>query len=52
MFVYGKIGRKAPYSIKLLTEIRLSELLLLKTKNKSIVIKNLSYFIFMDATHE
>jgi len=52
MFIYGDIGRKAPYSIKILTEMRLSELLLIKTKNKSITIKKLSFFIFMDATHK
>jgi hypothetical protein len=52
MFVYGLAGRKAPYSVKILTEMRLSELLLIKTKNKSISVKNLSFFIFMDATHE
>jgi hypothetical protein len=52
MFVYGNLGRKAPYSIKVLTEMRLSELLLVKTKNISISIKNLSFIIFMDATHE
>jgi hypothetical protein len=52
MFVYGSIGRKAPYAIKLLTEMRLSELLLIKTNSKSIVIKNLSFYLFMDAAHE
>jgi hypothetical protein len=52
MFVYGTTGRKAPYAIKVLTEMRLSELLLTKTNKKSISIKNLSFLIFMDATHE
>jgi hypothetical protein len=50
MFVYGEAGRKAPYSIKLLTALRLSELFLNKTKPKYISIKNLSYVIFMDST--
>jgi hypothetical protein len=52
MFVYGNPGRRAPYAVKVLTEMRLSELLLVKTKNVSISIKNLSFVIFMDATHE
>jgi heme/copper-type cytochrome/quinol oxidase subunit 1 len=51
MFVYGYIGRRAPYSITVLTEMRLLELLLVKTDNKSISIKHLSFFMFLDATH-
>jgi cytochrome c oxidase subunit 1 len=51
MFVYGISGRKSPYTIKLLTEMRLIELLLVKT-NKSVSIKILSFFIFFDAPHE
>tara|TARA_B110000967_G_C18860911_1_gene549885 strand:+ start:1563 stop:1721 length:159 start_codon:yes stop_codon:yes gene_type:complete len=52
MFVYGTAGRKAPYAIKVLTELRLAELLVSKTNYKSIIIKNASFFLFMDATHE
>ena len=52
MFVYGTAGRKAPYAIKVLTELRLAELLVSKTNYKSIIIKNSSFFLFMDATHE
>jgi cytochrome c oxidase subunit 1 len=52
MFVYGAIGRKSPYSIKILTEMRLSGLLINLTKKRSIIIKNLNFFIFMDATNE
>jgi hypothetical protein len=50
MLVYGTRGRHAPYSIKLLTGMGLSEFLLVK--NKLIGLKNVSFFIFMDAAHE
>lgn len=50
MFAYGITGRKSPYAIKVLTEMRLSKLLLFKKQNKSISIKKLN--IFNDATHE
>jgi len=36
MFVYGKAGRKAPYAIKILTQLQLSELLMLQKKGKNI----------------
>ena len=52
MFVYGLPGRKSPYSLKILTEMRLSILLLTKKKKcKSITIKNLSY-TFFDSANE
>jgi hypothetical protein len=35
MFVYGKAGRKAPYAIKILTQLQLSELIISKNKNIS-----------------
>jgi heme/copper-type cytochrome/quinol oxidase subunit 2 len=47
MFVYGVAGRKAPYSISILTEMRLSDLLLIKTKNNSIKLKKWSFFSFV-----
>jgi len=53
MFVYGEIGRKAPYAIKILTQMQLSQVLILKKKNfNSIFIKSLGGFSFFDATHE
>jgi len=53
MFVYGKVGRKAPYSVKVLTQLELQLTLLTNNKNlNSIFIKNLSFFMFLDATHE
>jgi len=54
MFVYGKAGRKAPYAIKLLTQIQLSKLLIDKKKStvSSIVITSSSFLFFADATHE
>jgi len=51
MFVYGKIGRKAPYAIKILTQMQLSQLLVLK-KSNPILLKTLGIIIFSDATHE
>jgi len=54
MFVYGKKGRKAPYVIKELTQIQLSELLL-KSTNKSnltIVLKGLFLGLFLDSPNE
>ena len=53
LFVYGKIGRKAPYSLKILTQIQLSQILVSQTKQKnSINLKSLTLLIFSDATHE
>jgi len=53
LFVYGKTGKKAPYSLKILTQIQLSQLLVLETKQKnSIILKSLGILIFSDATHE
>ncbi len=53
LFVYGKIGRKAPYSLKILTQIQLSQILVSQTKQKnSIILKSLTFLIFSDATHE
>jgi hypothetical protein len=52
MFVYGKAGRISPYSIKMLTQMQLSKLVISKTKIKSISIKILGIFSFGDAAHE
>ena len=53
LFVYGTKGKKAPYSLKILTQIQLSQLLVLQTKQKnSISLKSLGLLIFSDATHE
>jgi len=55
MFVYGKAGRKAPYVIKVLTQMQLSELLILQKKTAKLnilSIKSLVVLIFADATHE
>jgi hypothetical protein len=56
MFVYGKAGRKNPYSIALLTQMQLVELLLTnkslikKADNvKSIAIKFSVFGLFSDA---
>jgi len=51
MFVYGKKGNKAPYSLKILTELQLSQLLVLKNK-KSISIRYLGTFLFADSANE
>jgi hypothetical protein len=53
MFVYGKKGRISPYSIKVLTQMQLSKLLVSKTKNiHSTSIKIISFLTFRDAAHE
>jgi hypothetical protein len=55
MFVYGKAGRKFPYGIKVLTQLQLSELLISQKKYKGssgILLRNLGFFLFFDATHE
>ena len=54
MFSYGKVGRKAPYSVKILTQMQLSELLITNQKKKTnlLTLKALSLFGFADATHE
>jgi len=55
MFVYGKAGRKAPYVIKVLTQMQLFELLILQkktTKLNTLSIRSLGVLIFADATHE
>ena len=54
MFSYGKAGRKAPYSVKILTQMQLSELLFTNQtkKSSSLILKGLSIFGFADATHE
>jgi len=36
MFVYGKVGRKSPYAIKILTQLQLSKLILSQNKNTSV----------------
>jgi len=63
MFVYGKSGSKAPYSISILTLFKLSEIFenliakKLAVSNKNFFIrikflqKNLLSFLFMDATY-
>lgn len=58
MFVYGKKGKKAPYAIKLLTRMRLAELLLVSStnvksiikvkKNQFIKIQGLTFMVFAD----
>jgi hypothetical protein len=52
MLVYGKLGQRSPYAIKILTNIQLSNILLLLKKKKNIVIKGLSLILFCDSTHE
>jgi len=53
MFVYGKPGRKAPYVIKLLTQMQLVETLLKlqgsSTNKKALIIKGLIFSLFADA---
>jgi len=53
MFVYGKAGRKAPFTIKVLTQMQLSHILLTSKNiiknNNSIVIKGLFIMLFADA---
>jgi len=63
MFVYGKAGSKAPYSINVLTLFKLSETLEnlfaknLKTSNKNFFVriefvqKGMLSVLFMDATN-
>tara|TARA_B110000503_G_C7120456_1_gene402257 strand:+ start:761 stop:1021 length:261 start_codon:yes stop_codon:yes gene_type:complete len=48
MFVYGKAGRKAPYVIKVLTQMQLSELLILQKETKklnTLSIKSSSFIV-------
>jgi len=53
MFVSGKEGRKAPFTIKALTQMRLASILLnsknIVKNNGSIVIKGLVISLFADA---
>ena len=63
LFVYGKVGTKAPYAISLLTLFKLTETLenlLVKTVSRSnknfvfsieLVQKNIMCFLFLDATY-
>jgi cytochrome c oxidase subunit 1 len=45
MFIYGKTGRKAPYAIKVLTQMQLTQLLVSK-KKKNILLKISSSIFF------
>jgi len=53
MFVSGKAGRKAPFTLKVLTQMQLSHILLTSKdiikNNNSIVIKGLFISLFADA---
>jgi len=49
MFVYGKQGRKAPYAIKVLTQMQLSKLLATKPYSSATII--ISSLIFSDSTN-
>ncbi len=53
LFVYGKVAKKAPYAIKILTQMQISELLLKQTKYKqnSIMFKGLFLFLFADSAN-
>jgi len=63
LFVYGKVGTKAPYAISILTLFKLTETLenlLVKTVSRSnknfvfsieLVQKNIMCFLFLDATY-
>jgi hypothetical protein len=53
MLVYGKKGRISPYSIKLLTQMQLSKLLISKNKKiKFNYVSLIGILNFGDATHE
>lgn len=53
LFVYGKVAKKAPYALKILTQMQISELLLKQTKfNKnSIMFRGLFFFFFADSAN-
>jgi hypothetical protein len=50
MFVYGKQGRKAPYAIKVLTQMQLSKLLVQKPYSSASII--ISTLLFSDSTNQ
>jgi hypothetical protein len=54
MLVFGKKGRQAPYAIKELTQMQLSEILLKNTNksNVTIVLKGLFLGVFLDSPNE
>ncbi len=53
MFVYGKTGRKAPYAIKVLTQMQLSKLLVSKkTLSNSSISIVIAFLTFSDSTDQ
>jgi hypothetical protein len=53
LFVYGKTSKKAPYAIKILTQMQISELLLKQTKfsHNSIIFRGLFLCLFADSAN-
>jgi hypothetical protein len=53
MFVYGKAGRKAPYAIKILTQMQISKLLVSKkTLGNSSISIVIAFLTFSDSTDQ
>ena len=51
IFVYGKLAKKSPYAIKILTQMQLSEILLKKFNINSISFRGLFFIFFSDSAN-
>jgi cytochrome c oxidase subunit 1 len=52
MFIYGKLGRNTPYSLKILTQMQISKVLTANSKSITSVAINLSFINFADSSNQ